>query len=265
MSLNGESAGVRSELRDGVGIWTLARTARQNSLAGETLERLCQLAAAAQGEPRLRSVVITGEGDRVFCAGADLKERRGMSLDQVRAQLDLFRRCFDTIDRLDRPVIAAIEGAALGGGLELALACDLRVAGAQATLGLTETRLAIIPGAGGTQRLARTVGVARAKQMVLLAERLGAEEAQRCGLVHRVCAPGQSALALALEWARELARGAPLALAAALAALDAACAGELSAGLDFERACYERTLVSQDRLEGLEAFLQKRPPTFRGT
>jgi methylglutaconyl-CoA hydratase len=264
MSLDGEGAGVRAELRGGVGLWTLARPARQNSLAGETLERLCELAAAARAEPRLRCVVIAGEGDKVFCAGADLKERRGMSLDQVRQQLDLFRRCFDSIDGLDRPVIAAIEGAALGGGLELALACDLRVCGPHATLGLTETRLAIIPGAGGTQRLARTVGVARAKQMILLAERVGAEEALRRGLVHRVCAPGERALALALEWADELARGAPLALAAALAALDAAWDRELSAGLDFERECYERTLVSQDRLEGLEAFLAKRPPTFTG-
>jgi methylglutaconyl-CoA hydratase len=264
MGLEGESAGVRAELRGAVGIWTLARPARQNSLAGETLERLCQLAADARGDPRLRCVVIAGEGDKVFCAGADLKERRGMSLDQVRAQLDLFRRCFDAIDRLDRPVIAAIEGAALGGGLELALACDLRVCGAHAALGLTETRLAIIPGAGGTQRLARTIGVARAKQMILLAERLNAAQALACGLVHRVAAADESALGLALAWAEELARGAPLALAATLDALDAAWDRELADGLDFERACYERTLVSHDRLEGLEAFLQKRSPHFQG-
>jgi enoyl-CoA hydratase/carnithine racemase len=264
MTLDSESAGVRAELRDGVAIWTLARPARQNSLAGATLQRLYELASLAHGEPRLRCVVIAGEGDRVFCAGVDLKERQGMSLDEVRAQLDLFRRCFDAIDQLDRPVLAAIDGAALGGGLELALACDLRVASAQATLGLTETKLGIIPGAGGTQRLARTVGVARAKQMVLLAERLPADEALRCGLVHRVCAPGQSARELALVWAHELASAAPLALAAALSALDAAWDHELAAGLDYERACYERTLVSQDRKEGLRAFLEKRAPQFRG-
>jgi methylglutaconyl-CoA hydratase len=264
MSLESESAGVRAELRGAVAVWTLARPARQNSLAGETLERLCALAAAARGEPRVRCVVIAGEGDKVFCAGADLKERRGMSIEQVRAQLDLFRRCFDAIDRLDRPVIAAIDGAALGGGLELALACDLRVCAAHVTLGLTETRLAIIPGAGGTQRLPRTIGVARAKQMILLAERLGAEEAMRCGLVHRIAAPGQRALDAALDWAEQLSHGAPLALAAALEAIDGAPDRDLPAGLDFERACYERTLLSQDRLEGLDAFLAKRPPKFRG-
>jgi enoyl-CoA hydratase/carnithine racemase len=262
--LDGESGGVRAQLRDRVAIWTLARPARQNSLARETLQRLSELCAAARGEPELRALVLTGEGDRVFCAGVDLKERAGMSLAEVRAQLDQFRACFDAIDRLDRPVIAAIDGVALGGGLELALACDLRVMAAHAELALTETKLGIIPGAGGTQRLARAVGVARAKQFVLLAERVGAEEALRCGLVQRLAGPGERALELALVWARELANGAPIALAAALEALDAALDHELAEGLDLERACYERTLVSQDRNEGLDAFLHKRAPQFRG-
>lgn len=262
--LSSDEEGVRAELQDGVGIWTIDRPARQNSLAEATLRRLLALAEAAGQSRTLRAVVITGQGDNVFSAGADLKERKTMPLDRVRALLTLFGDCFDAIDALDKPVIAAINGVAFGGGLELALACDLRVMAGSARVGLVETQLGIIPGAGGTQRLVRTIGLARAKQMVLLAERIDAQEALRIGLVNRVASGGEGALGLALEWAETLAQGAPIALAAALAALDAAGDDDLRAGLAIERACYERTLVSSDRNEGLQAFLEKREPKFTG-
>jgi enoyl-CoA hydratase/carnithine racemase len=187
-----------------------------------------------------------------------------MSIDEVRELLPLYDLAFTAIDRLDRPVVAAINGVAFGGGLELALACDLRVMASDARVGLTETALGIIPGAGGTQRLPRLVGEARAKQMILLAERIDAHEALRIGLVHRVAAPGESALACALALAAPFRTAAPIALAAALEALDAAHDLPLGAGLAHERACYERTLVSSDRVEALAAFAEKRPPRFTG-
>jgi methylglutaconyl-CoA hydratase len=259
-----ELDGVREEQRDGVAIWTLARPDRSNALSRAVLRRLAALARAAHGDAALRAVVITGEGDKAFCAGADLKERKDMTLDDVRDLLPLYDQAFGAIDRLDKPVVAAINGVAFGGGLELALACDLRVASATAKLGLTETALAIIPGAGGTQRLPRIVGEARAKQMILLAERLDAGEALRIGLVNRLAGEGESALSCALTLCDAFRTGAPIALSAALEALAGAHDLPLDAGLALERRCYERTLVSEDRVEALAAFAEKRPPRFRG-
>lgn len=256
--------GLREELRDGIAIWTLARPDRHNALDRALLRQLGELARATAKRPEVRAVVITGEGNKAFCAGADLKERQGMSVDEVRELLPLYDLAFGAIDRLDRPVIAAINGVAFGGGLELALACDLRVMATHALVGLTETALAIIPGAGGTQRLPRIVGEARAKQMILLAERIDAAEALRIGLVNRVCREGQSALECALELCEPFKRAAPLALAAALDAVGAAHDLPLEAGLAYERRCYERTLVSRDRVEALAAFNEKRLPRFTG-
>jgi enoyl-CoA hydratase/carnithine racemase len=157
-----------------------------------------------------------------------------------------------------------MDGVAFGGGLELALACDFRVAAAHAQLGLTETSLGIIPGAGGTQRLTRIVGEARAKELIVFAKRLTAEEALRLGIVTAVAAPRQRALELALELAAPLVEGAPIAIAAALAAIDGASDLDLEAGLSLEKRCYERTLASHDRLEAIAAFAEKRRPRFEG-
>jgi enoyl-CoA hydratase/carnithine racemase len=187
-----------------------------------------------------------------------------MSDAQVHAFLAAAERAFLALDLLDRPVIAALNGAALGGGLELALACDLRVAAPGVLLGLPEVALGIIPGAGGTQRLPRVVGLTRATEMVLLSQKLTAEEALRIGLVNRVSAPGEEVLACALELARPFGEGAPLALASALEALRAADELPLVEGLAQERACYERVLASADRKEALEAFAAKRKPVFQG-
>ncbi len=264
MGLEGEVDGVRAEVRDELAIWTIARPDRSNALSRAVVRRLGALARAAHGHRNVRAVIITGEGDRAFCAGADLKERKDMSLDDVREFLPMYGLSFGAIDRLDKPVIAAINGVAFGGGLELALACDARVMAHDAKIGLTETSLGIIPGAGGTQRLPRLIGAARAKQMVLWAERIDAVEALKIGLVNRVAPAGESVLDLALSWASAFRTGAPLALGAALEALDAAAEMPLDAGLEFERRCYERTLMSRDRLEALEAFAAKRPPRFTG-
>lgn len=256
--------GVRVERRGSVAIWTIDRPDRMNALSRAVVREIGRLARQARDDRALRAVIVTGAGDRAFCAGADLKERQGMNEEDVRDFLSLYRVSFGELDRLDKPVIAAINGVAFGGGLELALACDLRVMDHRTKIGLTETSLAIIPGAGGTQRLTRIVGEAKAKELILLARRIEAEEARALGLVSRVTAEGETALEAALAMAETFAGAAPIAMAAALDAIDRAMELPLEAGLSHERACYERTLASKDRLEALAAFAEKRTPVYRG-
>lgn len=256
--------GVRVERRGALAVWIIDRQDRMNALSRATVRELGRLARETAGDRDVRAVIVTGAGGRAFSAGADLKERQSMDEEEVRDFLSLYRVAFGAIDAFPKPTIAAIDGVAFGGGLELALACDLRVAAAGAKLGLTETSLGIIPGAGGTQRLTRLVGPARAKELVLLARRLDADEALALGIVNRVAPDGQTALDCAVELAEPFVKGAPIALAAALDAIDAATQLPLEAGLSVERACYERTLGSKDRLEALAAFREKRPPRFTG-
>ena len=252
------------ERRDAVEIWTLNRPEQANALNREALDRLAAAALRISSDPQVRAVVIAGGVGRPFCAGADLKERRGMSDDQVLATLDRIRLTFDSIDRLPKPVVAAIDGVALGGGLELALACDFRVAVEEAQLGLPEVGLAIIPGGGGTQRLTRVVGEANAKELILLCRRVSASEALRLGLVHRVAERGETALEVATALAAGFSDAAPVALSAALAAIDGASGRLLHHGLNLERRLYETTLETEDRREALHAFAEKRAPKFTG-
>jgi enoyl-CoA hydratase/carnithine racemase len=255
---------VRVEQRGAVVVWTIDREARMNALSRATLVALGRLAREARDNESVRAIVVTGAGDRAFCAGADLKERREMSDADVRTQLDLYRSELGAIDRSPKPVIAAINGVALGGGLELALACDLRVAAPTALFGLPETSLAIIPGAGGTQRLPRVVGEGRAKELVLLGRRLSADEALAWGLVNRVAPPGANVVDDAIAWVAAVERGAPIAQAAALEAMDRAFDVPLDVGLELEKVSYGRTLASEDRKEALAAVAEKREPRFRG-
>ena len=255
---------VRVEQRGAVAIWILDRPDRMNALSRAMLVALGKLARDAATNPSVRAVVVTGAGDKAFCAGADLKERRAMTDEDVRGLLDLYRSELGPLDRMPKPVIAAINGVALGGGLELALACDLRVASADAVLGLPETSIAIIPGAGGTQRLPRIVGEGRAKEMILLARRLSAAEALAWGLVNRVTPAGDSVVDDAVGWIQPIAAGAPLAQAAALEAIDRGRDAPLETGLLLEKVSYEKTLATEDRREALAAFAEKRPPRFQG-
>lgn len=255
---------VRVDQRGNVVIWTLDRRDRMNALSRDALFALGKLAREAAANPSIRAIVLTGAGDKAFCAGADLKERRTMSEQDVRVQIELYRSELGAIDLSPKPVIAAINGVALGGGLELALACDLRIAASHAELGFPETSLGIIPGAGGTQRLPRIIGEARAKEMILLSCRLTADEALAWGLVNRVIGPDRSVVADALEWIRPIAEGAPIAQAAALGAIAASYGTPLQFGLEIEKANYFETLSSEDRREALEAFAAKRKPQFRG-
>lgn len=253
---------VRYETIRRTAVLTLDRPAERNALNREVVRAIGRLCREAAADPQVRVLVLTGSGDKAFCAGADLKERRGMSLEDIRDFLAMYRTELRFLDASPKPTICALNGVAFGGGLEIALCCDLRVATSQAQVGLTEVSLGIIPGAGGTQRLTRLVGEAKAKELLLLSRRLSAHEALALGLVHRVV--DGSALEAALGWADTMGEGAPIAMAAALEAVDAACDLPLEAGLAAELRAYERTLVSEDRLEALDAFIAKRKPEFRG-
>jgi enoyl-CoA hydratase/carnithine racemase len=249
--------------QEGALILTIQREERRNALDLATIQAFGDV-FRHHLSPEDRAVVVTGAGNAAFCAGADLKERREMSLDQVRAQLLRYRSDLGWLSTCPVPTVAAINGAALGGGLELALLCDLRVAAASASFALPETSLGIIPAAGGTQFLPRIVGAAKARELILLGSRIDASEALRIGLVHRVAPAAEDSLAHALGWIEPITRGAPLAQRAALRALRAADRLDLDAGLEFELGCYEACLTSEDRSEALAAFAEKRKPVFKG-
>jgi methylglutaconyl-CoA hydratase len=255
---------IRVEQRGAVALWTIDRADRMNALSRATLLAIGSLSREAATNATIRAIVITGAGDTAFCAGADLKERAAMTENDVRTQLDLYRSELGALDRSPKPVVAAINGVAVGGGLELALCCDLRVAAEGMEIGLPETSLAIIPGAGGTQRLPRVVGIGRAKEMILLGRRITAREALAWGLVNRVTPAGKNVVDDAVEWIRPIAEGAPVAQAAALEALDLGWNESLETGLMIEKLNYEKTLVTEDRREALAARAAKRPPRFEG-
>lgn len=246
----------------GIVLLGLDRPGARNALGRQLLGELEAALVALATDPAARVVVLHSLVPGVFCAGADLKERAGMTAEEAEAFVDRLRATFSRLEALPMPTVAALEGAALGGGLELALACDLRVAG-EVVLGLPETGLAIIPGAGGTQRLPRLIGRARAKDLIFTGRRLDAQEALALGLVDRRSAPGE-ALQAALELARHISPNGPVALRAAKEAIDGGLDLDLDQGLALERACYARVLPTQDRLEGLAAFRERRKPVYRG-
>lgn len=255
---------VKVERREGGAAWvTIDRPDAMNALSGPVLEELGRATAALGADRDVRAVVFTGAGDKAFSAGADLKERRGMTAADTQARITLINGVFDAIARLPKPTIAALNGVAFGGGLELALSCDFRVAVETAQLGLTEVRLGIMPGAGGTQRLTRLVGAARAKEMILLGRRIGAARAAEIGLVNEVVPPGGLPDAVGRILA-ELAGCAPVSVAMAKQAIDRGLDVVIDEGLRIERACYEVTLGTEDRNEGLRAFAEKRPPRYTG-
>ncbi len=251
------------EDRGEIEVWTLDGEVRRNSITRAALDRLGAELARAAGKGALRCVVISGAGERAFCAGADLKERAGMSDADVQRFLADLRATLRAVETSPKVFLAAINGAALGGGLELALACDLRVMSQAAELGLPEVGLGIIPGGGGTQRLARAVGVARAKDLVLTARRIGAVDALAWGLVSRVVPPGELRAA-ALAMAGQVAGNAPVSLRQAKRAIDDGLHLPLEEALAFETSMYQACLGTSDRREALRAFAEKRRPVFKG-
>jgi enoyl-CoA hydratase len=228
----------------------------------EELERaLATLAAAPAGQ--VCAVVVTGRGERAFCAGSDVGEFEAQRGPAGRERQALDERIASALAALPMPTIAAIEGDALGGGLELALCCDLRIASARARLGLPEVRLAVTPGSGGTQRLPRVVGPARAKELILTGRIIDASEAERIGLVNRVVPAGEARHA-ADELAAEIAARGPLAVREAKRLIDLAGELDLDAGLAAELDASERIFATDDMVEGARAFLAKRDPVYKG-
>jgi enoyl-CoA hydratase len=255
---------VRVETHEGIRTLTVDRPEKLNALNTAVLETLDARLAEAQRETDLRCLIVTGAGDKAFIAGADIGELARLTPLDGREHARRGQAVLDRIDNLPFPSIAAINGFAYGGGLELALACTLRIASENAKMGLPETSLGILPGYGGTQRLARLLGKAKAAELVLTAEKgLTAAEAGRLGLVNRVVAPGQ-ALAAAMDLARAIAKNGPIACRYALEAIRRGVEMPLPEALSFEATLFGLCASTEDMREGMNAFLEKRPARFTG-
>ncbi|WP_422845085.1 enoyl-CoA hydratase/isomerase family protein [Acidovorax sp. M2(2025)] len=254
------------EVRDRVAVITLNRPDRMNTLGGTMKTDLARaFFELARNDDQVRAVLVTGSGDKAFCAGADIKER---ATDVVRGTEYFVRQkatheLFRNIEEFEKPVVAAINGVALGGGLEIALCCDLRIAADHARFGLPELKLGVIPAAGGTQRLPRVIGEARAKELILTADLVDAETALRYGLVSRVL-PQAGLMAAAMELSQRIARHPPLAVRFAKRAINRGMQTDLDSGLEYERYAASMIVDSEDRLEGMRAFVEKREPQFKG-
>ncbi|HEY9072903.1 MAG TPA: enoyl-CoA hydratase-related protein [Desulfobaccales bacterium] len=254
---------VLEDRQDRVVVLTLNRPEVMNSFNFPMLLALKERVEAVYFDPEVRVVIIVGAGQKAFCAGADLKERATMSEAQVREFIFTIRNLFTCIEYLNKPVIAAVNGIALGGGTELALACDIRLASATATLGLTETRLAIIPGAGGTQRLPRLIGRGKAKELIFTGRKVDAQEALQIGLVNKVSEP-TALLNECKAMAAQICEAGPIAIQQAKYAINYGLEADLHTGLAIESNAYWVTIPSEDRLEGLAAFREKRKPVYKG-
>lgn len=233
-----------------------------NALSTQLQEELRDAAVAADQDHEVRAVIVYG-GEKVFAAGADIKEMAGMSYPDMSARAPQLSSAFDAVARIGKPVIAAITGFALGGGCELALACDIRICAEDAKFGQPEIKLGIIPGAGGTQRLPRLVGPAKAKELIFTGRMIGAVEAQDIGLVDDVV-PAAEVLDAAKKFATVFAAGPSMALRAAKQAVDVGLELELPAGLAWESQLFAGLFATEDAHEGMSAFGEKREPGFRG-
>eukprot|EP00271_Cylindrocystis_brebissonii_P002891 TRINITY_DN13648_c0_g1_i1.p1 TRINITY_DN13648_c0_g1~~TRINITY_DN13648_c0_g1_i1.p1 ORF type:complete len:316 (+),score=45.60 TRINITY_DN13648_c0_g1_i1:199-1146(+) len=252
-----------SGMDEGIVVFSLDRPLRKNAIGLQFLRQLEANLAEVEADRTARVIILQSLVEGVFCAGADLKERRSQTAAETQRFVTWLRNTFAELENLGIPSIAAVEGKALGGGCELALACDIRVAGGKAAFALPETGLAIIPGAGGTQRLPRAVRGPVAKEMILTGLEVGSEKAERIGLVNYSVEAGL-AYEKALEIARKILTRGPLGVRMAKMAIDRGSEVDLSTGLAFEAACYAQLLPTTDRLEALEAFREKRVPKFRG-
>lgn len=254
---------LQVEIADFVAMLTLNRPAVMNALDRQLAEALTRALPALDRDPAVRVAIVTGAGPRAFCAGADLKERATMTQEEVQAQRQRLGDATLALLRFEKPLIGAINGLALGGGLEVALACDFVFAAQGARFGFPEVGLAIIPGDGGTQLLPRAVGQPKARELIFSGEIVDAAEALRIGLVARVV-PADQLLAVTRETAARIARNGPVAVRQAKRALNMARESGLMAGFAFEQEAYQATIPTEDRAEALRAFAEKRPPQFTG-
>jgi enoyl-CoA hydratase len=254
---------VLLELHNHVAVVTINRAAALNAFNYEILFELQMRVEEIRVNPDIQVVIFTGAGEKAFSVGADLKERKTLSDEQVKRNLHKINEVFTAIDQLPQPTIAAINGFAFGGGMELALACDFRIAAKDAVIGLTETGLAIIPGAGGTQRLPRLIGTAKALELILTAQRFTAEEGLAYGVVTKAVEK-DVLLSECLSFAGKMLNNGPIALQQAKFAIKNGMNTDLNTGLQIERKAYEILLPTEDRIEALKAFAEKRKPNFKG-
>lgn len=252
-----------TKLDDHIALLTLNRAESANALSKALLDELNIYVKKIDLDPNVYCTIITGAGEKAFCAGADLKERKEMDEHQVIDAVRYIGETVSNVANMKMPVIAAMNGVAFGGGLELALACDIRIAIDSTKFGLTETSLAIIPGAGGTQRLTRLIGLGQAKRLIFTGKSVSSEEAFNIGLVEQLAAVDNLEKD-ALEFAKQIAKNGPIALKQAKTAIDRGIQMDLETGLKIENECYRETIPTADRLEGLAAFKEKRKPVYKG-
>ncbi|MCD4743228.1 MAG: enoyl-CoA hydratase/isomerase family protein [Desulfobacteraceae bacterium] len=254
---------ILKEEKNSAVILRLNRVKAMNSFNFDLLYALRDELFDLQFKNDLRCLIITGAGEKAFCAGADLKERATLSQDEVKKFILTIRGVLSDVHDFPKPVIAAVNGVALGGGTELALASDIRVLSENATMGLTEARLAIIPGGGGTQRLPRIVGVAKAKEMIFTGKRVGADEALSIGLANKIC-KSEELIDTCMEYAAMINETGPIAVEQAKYAINKGLETDLATGLAIESNAYRITIPTEDRVEGLKAFQEKRKPVYKG-
>jgi len=250
------------DVDDGLAVVMVNRPEARNAVNGEVQQELHAALATLRDDGSVQAVLFTGAGHHAFVAGADITQLKDYTFHTgLESQM---QRLYDEIEAFEKPTIAAVNGYALGGGCELAMACDLRIASDKAVFGLPEATLAVLPGAGGTQRLARLVGIGRALDMILTGRRLRAEEAQRAGLVSEIVAPDQL-MTRAREVARQVMAKGPLAVRLAKLVVRSGMDADQRTGLVVERLAQALLYTSQDKREGAEAFLAKRDPSFTGS
>lgn len=250
------------QIEEGIGIITLNRPKVLNSLSNQMFIELAEAALTLTNNNSVGAVIITG-GDRVFAAGTDVGDMVNASTVQIAFGDHLPNRAFNLIENMPKPVIAAIAGHCLGGGCELALTADVRIAADNAKIGLPEITLGIIPGSGGTQRLPRLIGTSRAKELIFSGDIINADEAWRVGLVNKLV-PAENLLPEAKKWAKRLASRGSLALRMAKTAINEGVRMDLELGLQYEHKCFSALFATEDQKEGMQAFLEKRPPKYQG-
>lgn len=254
---------VKTENRDGVLVVTIDRQKALNALNAQTVDEIRQTFDAARDDDSVKAVIITGAGEKAFVAGADIKELATMTPITGKETSERGQRIFRAIERFPKPVIAAINGFALGGGCELALACHIRVASENAKIGLPEVTLGIIPGYGGTQRMARLLGKGRALELILTGNQITAAEAERIGLVNKVV-PADQLLSTAEDLARTIAKRGPLAVRAAIEAVMSGSDMPFDEGQLLEATLFGLLASTEDMKEGMGAFIERRTANFQG-
>jgi enoyl-CoA hydratase len=253
---------VKTEARDGIFVITVDRPKVLNALNAQTVAEIGEAFAIAREDDSIRCVIVTGSGEKAFVAGADINELAQMTPITGKAVAERGQRIFRMIERFPKPVIAAVNGFALGGGCELALACHIRIASEKAQMGLPEVTLGIIPGYGGTQRMARLLGKGKALELILTGDRVGAVEAERIGLVNKVV-PADELMAATEEMARTIAKRGPLAVSAAIEAVMSGSEMPFEEGQILEATLFGLLASTEDMREGMAAFLEKRQPDFK--